>query len=361
MSLTTAQLTHPIRVLKRVQETADAVLLSLDIPPELKEKFKYEARQFVTFFMEINGENLNRSYSLCSAPGVDQDFQIAVKKVSGGKGSTFLCDVVKEGDVLNTTPPAGHFFKNLVKPQGVHFFLFAAGSGITPIFSILKRVLVDNEKNRVTLLYCNRDENSIIFKSALSDWQGKYGARLEVVHQLSKKTGRLNEKLISNLLKMSATDQPMEFYSCGPTPFMEMIRNTLLSAKMDRTQIHEENFAIGVSNHKPDPKNPHWTYIGPGTNDGTPEKLIATIDGNKIEVDVKPGLSILELLIEAGANPPYSCMAGACMACLAKVEAGQAYQEDPGILVDENIEKCEALTCQAKPLSRVVKVSYDNL
>ena len=132
----TSQFTKPLRVINRIQETPYAVSLILASPSEFKDKYKYEAGQFVSFFLKINGEEISRSYSLSSSPNVDEQFQVAVKKVPGGKASTYLCEQLQEGDILATTPPAGQFFK--LKNQPIHYFLFASRSGVTPIFSILK-------------------------------------------------------------------------------------------------------------------------------------------------------------------------------------------------------------------------------
>ena len=368
MSLSTSQLTKPLKVIRRIQETSDAVSLVLEIPNEFKEKFKYEAGQFVTFFLKIGGEELNRSYSLSSAPEVDSQFQVTIKKVPGGKGSTYLCEKVKEGDLLNTTPPAGHFYKHSTQRRPTQFFLFAAGSGITPIISISKRVLATSDENQVHLLYCNRDETNIILKNELTILQEKYPTRLFVRHTLTQPSekwqglkGRITTNAISDFLQTQDGMMAKEYYCCGPSGFMKMVKESLLSLKIAKESIHEESFATPIPANKDMPKNPSWTYIGPGTQDGEPEKIVAIISDEVVEVEAKKGMTILESLMEAGASPPYSCMAGACMACLAKVEEGLLYQEDPGILVEENIEKHETLTCQAKPLSRVVRVSYDNL
>ena len=148
MSLSVEQLTQPLKIAKRIQETADSVSLALEIPSTQKSNFNYQAGQFVTLFMDINGEQINRSYSLCTSPLTDQEFKITIKKVQGGKGSTFLCDKVKEGDTLRVTKPAGHFFKPSMMPT--QYFLFAAGSGITPIYSILKTVLTADEDNLIS-------------------------------------------------------------------------------------------------------------------------------------------------------------------------------------------------------------------
>lgn len=366
MSLTPEQLAKPLKVAKRIQETDDAVSLVLEIPLTAQTQYVYQAGQFVTFFLDVNGEKLSRSYSLSSSPLTDSEFKVTVKKVAGGKGSTFLCEKVNEGDFLLTTPPAGHFFKPSISAEGVHYILFAAGSGITPVFSIMKTVLTSSPLNRVTLVYCNRQEHTVIYQNELLDWENKKPKQLKVVHVMSKPgpswkghAGRLQSPLVEQIFS-DRGNQNCEYYMCGPTEFMDTIRSTLMSKGVAKEQIRSEDFGLAV--HKPQLNvNEGWTFIGPEKEVSSPEKITAIISGETFEVPAKEGQSILETLLEAGAQPPYSCMDGACMACLAKVLEGKVYQEDPGILSDDNVQNCETLSCQAKPASRFVKLSFDNL
>lgn len=371
MSLSTEQLTKPLKVARRIAETADAVSLVLEIPAELSSQFRYQAGQFVTFFMTIDGQAVNRSYSLSSSPLVDREFKITVKKVPGGKGSTFLCDKVKEGDTLLTTPPAGHFFKPTLSETGTHYYLFAAGSGITPLYSILKTVLNASSLNQVTLVYCNRDQNSVIYARELEVWQTQFPARLHIEHVFSKPqggwtglSGRLQPQLIADILKRQAPKSTScQHYLCGPREFMTMIKESLRNLGFSKDQIHEEDFGVGLT---PTPSiarvdNANWTLIGDEGPSESPEKIVATVNGETVEIAARSDISILEALLESGAQPPYSCLTGSCMACIGKIQEGKVYQEDPGILTDDNIVNRECLTCQAKPLSRIVKVSYDNL
>ncbi|HMN67949.1 MAG TPA: ferredoxin--NADP reductase [Bdellovibrionales bacterium] len=362
------QLGKPLKVLRRIQETPDAVSLVLEIPDSLRAQYRYQAGQFVTFFMNMGGEPLNRSYSLSSSPLVDKEFKITVKKVPLGRGSTFLCEQVQAGDTLLTTPPAGHFFKPSLEPKGTHYFLFAAGSGITPIYSIMKTVLSATPLNQVTLVFCNRNEESIIYREELDQWAKDHPARLDIVHVLSKpsdtwpgRPGRIHRQLIGEIVEMPARGaSAREYYICGPTEFMNTVKSSLAEHGVPAELIRIEDFAVAL--HKPTfVEKDSWTFIGPGTTSESPEKIVAEINGEIVEVAAKEGQSILETLLEAGAQPPYSCMDGSCMACLGKIQEGRVYQEDPGILIDENIKNCESLTCQAKPLSRIVKVTYDNI
>ncbi len=369
--MTPEQLSKPLKVKKRIQETPDAVSLVLEIPPDLKSQFRYQAGQFVSFFLDIGGEKISRSYSIPCSPLTDQEFKITVKKVPGGKGSTYLCDQVKEGDTLLTTPPAGHFFKPLLDEKGVHYLLLACGSGITPVFSILKTVLHAGPGNRATLVYGNRSETAIIYKSEIEQLAREFEERLKVIHVLSRPEanwngvcGRIDAQLIGRIAdEAAASGLTRDAYLCGPTEFMNSAKKILLEKNLPAERIHIEDFGTAV--HKPAPAGQkveeHWTFIGPSKVTEKPEKIIAQINGETVEVAAKEGQSILDTLLEAGAQPPYSCLDGACMACMGKIQDGRVYQVDPGILTEDNVVNCEALTCQAKPLSRIVKVSYDNL
>ena len=370
MSLNIDLLTKPLKVLKRIQETPEAVSLVLEIPEAHKKQYHYGAGQFVTFFMNINGEQINRSYSLSSSPLHDQEFKVTIKIVPNGRGSNFLCNQVKEGDLLHTTPPAGLFFKPSLESRGTHYYLFAAGSGITPVFSIMKTVLKASSMNHVTLVFCNRSEDSIIYRKELDQWAKEYPTRLDIIHTLTKPgpdwtghSGRISRQLISEVIEMPAQPTAREYYLCGPSDFMHTVKNGLVEHGVNKDLIRIEDFAIDL--HKPAPAGvkveSNWTLIGPADSNDPPEKIICELNGETTEVAAKAGQGIIETLLEAGLQPPYSCMDGSCMACLGKIVEGRVYQEDPGILMDDNIAKCEALTCQAKPLSRIVKVSYDNL
>ena len=242
MSLSADKLTKPLKVIKRIQETPEAVSLVLEIPEDLKAQYRYTAGQFVTFFLNVNGENINRSYSLSTSPLVDKEFKVTVKKVPGGRGSTFLCDQVKEGDTLATTPPAGHFFKPSLDSRGTQYLLFAAGSGITPVFSIMKTVLNASTLNHVTLVFCNRDEKSIIYRNEIEEWARNNPSRLDVIHTLSKPgpdwtghSGRIHRGLIAEVLEMPSPPTSREYYLCGPTEFMTTVKNALMETASLKT------------------------------------------------------------------------------------------------------------------------------
>lgn len=372
MSLKVEDFTHPLKVSRKIEETSEATSFAFEIPENLKEKFKYEPGQFVSLFLNVNGEELSRSYSLCSAPDVDDDFKITVKRVPGGRGSNYLCDHVKVGDTLRVSPPSGHFFK--YKEAVKHIALFGAGSGITPLFSILKYVLKKNSQTQVTLVFANRSEDQIIYHKELAEWGDEYASRFQIHHLLSRPsaaweapTSRITEgwlKAFSKTLEV----EPYEIYLCGPDGYMDLVKTTLIQCGIPASTIYQESFnTSGPLSHKSHATDTGTevdtegkTLIGTASAEQAESyEVEVTLMGETKTYHVSKDESILEALIEAGENPPYSCMDGGCMACMGKVTEGLVMQDDPGILTQENIDVGECLTCQAKPRAKNTKVSYD--
>lgn len=351
---------HLLTVKQKIKETKDACTFVLEVPTDKKKEFEYHAGQFLTLFLQVNGEDLQRSYSISSTPAVDAHLSISVKRVTGGRASNWLCDHLKEGDELRVSVPMGSFYQ--ANDQTQHYILFAAGSGITPIFSILKEVL-SKTKAHVHLFFGNRTEQDVIYREGLESWQKQYGERLSIHHHLSEKMGRCSEKIILNFiatLGKSISADNTELYLCGPEGFMINVESSVKSLK-NPLPIRKESFGSTV---KPVAKESvlkgFETVIGSGT-EATPETIRALINGELVEVQAHPELSVLESLLEAGHNPPFSCMEGSCMACMAKLKQGKVYQDDPGILTEDNLSQMEILTCQAKPLSARVELDFDDL
>jgi ring-1,2-phenylacetyl-CoA epoxidase subunit PaaE len=367
------KITSPLKVAIKLQETEDAYSFQLDIPPDLKSKFAYQAGQFVTLFLEVNGQEISRSYSLSTSPTFDKNFQITVKRVKGGLGSNFLADHIESDDTLLVTPPQGTFFKPLSPGPATHYFLFAAGSGITPIFSIMKELLSTRSEEKIYLFYCNRSENDVIYKNQIETLKNQYPNRLSVTHMLSQPVasrltlvGRCSALLVKNfVVENSEGALQRQAYMCGPEGFMDQVQQGLQLAGLTQEEIRKESFGVTIVPAAPSQGASFDLsakfVIGDATAPlATPKKLIATLGGETVEVDLNPDLSILENLIEAGQNPPYSCMNGACMACMGKVKQGRVYQDDPGILTEENMAAGETLTCQARALTETVKIDYDD-
>jgi ferredoxin-NADP reductase len=365
MSLKIEDFTFPLKVAQKVEETREATSFVFEIPAELKSKFEYQPGQFVSLFLNVNGEELSRSYSLGSSPEADRDFKITVKRVDGGRGSNYLCDHIQVGDSLRVSPPSGHFFK--YQGEVKHYVLFGAGSGITPLFSILKYVLKKNPQAQVTLVFANRSEEHIIYRQELQKWAEEHSSRFQIHHLLSQPgtawelpTSRLTEGWLKAFSK-TLDVKPFEIYLCGPDGYMELVKNTLSGCGVPEENIHQESFTTTTSvTNKPATDVDGKTLIGTATPEMEDTyEVEVTLSGETKTFTIDKDSSILEALIEQGENPPYSCMDGGCMACMGKVLEGVVMQEDPGILTQENIDVGECLTCQAKPRARKVKVTYD--
>lgn len=367
--------TSPLKVKKKLAETPTAFSFELEIPGTLKSEFQYTAGQFITLFMNINDEWISRSYSLCTSPHFDEHFQITVKRVVGGRGSNWLADQINEGDTLNVTAPQGTFFQPLPEKENNCYFLFAAGSGITPIFSIAKEVLKTESTAQVFLFYSNRNEKDVIYKDLLTQISEDFKERFHLTYMFSKPetsrltlVGRCSSLMAKNyVVENSENAGERQAYMCGPEGFMDEVEKGLQEAGLSQDRIRRESFGTPMApSQTAGPESDDEfslegkVVIGDDTPLAPAKTIKAVINGETIEVAADKNTSILESLIEAGQNPPYSCMNGACMACMAKVSQGRVYQEDPGILTEENIQSGETLTCQAKPLTETVIIDYDD-
>ena len=364
-----AQITYPLIVKKKIKECEDACTLIL-VPknPEDEKLFLYKPAQFLSFYIEVDGKKVMRSYSISSCSLMRENLTTSIKKLPHGKASSYLVDELKENDIIYSSRPQGRFFKmpETLKPR--HYLMVAGGSGITPLFSIIKTALLSDDKNQVTLVYCNRNENSIIYKNTLEEWQKKYSDRFKIIHFISRpltkdypNTGRIGEKdfrVIAEEYGKSKCD--LESYLCGPIELMKMAEG-ILREKMDRKMIRKESFGV-VPKKKPStaPKAAVIISAEEGDEPQIVESIHAQLDGERIEIPAEPDASILDQLIDAGHAPPFSCMEGNCMTCMAVLKKGRVYQDELGILVEENIEAKEILTCQAKPLTRIVEVDYES-
>lgn len=366
--LTKEQLTHKLKVKKKVPETDDTYSFVLEIPAELKDKFNYKAGQFVTLFVEPKAEEVRRSYSLSSSPDWDEEFKISVKRVDGGLVSNWLIDEVNEGDFLHVTPPAGLFC--LPKEHSSEFVFIAGGSGITPVISLIKSALKTVENSRIALLYCSRNEESVIFHRELRELTSKYPDRFRYENNLTQplkefsgRKGRLHSTDIRDFWNENECSPKAQHFLCGPDGLMTTAEAALELLGVPRDNLHRESFtAASTSNTESDyleSVGDDAVFIGDKTQADTPLKIEAEVDGEWVSVDAKEGLSVLETLLEAGHNPPYSCMDGACMACMGKVQDGLVYQDDMGILTEDNTEVGECLTCQAKPASKKLKLTFE--
>ena len=357
---------HKLKVSEVKNEIAEAVSVSFVVPVELKEAFNYKPGQFTTLKMVINGESVNRSYSFCSSPYHNEAITIAVKRVAGGKGSNFINDNFKPGVEVEVMEPMGNFHSPIDPANAKQYVLFAGGSGITPIIAILKSVLIKEPKSSVVLFYGNRNQSSIIFKDKLEKLQIEYGGRLKIVHILdvpeagwSGYSGFILKDLALKLLRENTNlnFQHTEFFICGPTPMMKQVEEALGALQIPKEKVHIEYFTAKLEEDK------HAAGVGSAAQGAEPfsgkTRVKIIYDGNTREFDVKEKETILEAALDAGYDPPYSCMVAACCTCRAKLISGKVEMDDRESLTDAEISKGYVLTCQSHPKSHGIVLNYD--
>jgi len=332
---------HPLRVAKVVRETADASSFVLDVPLEIADGFAYEAGQFLTFRADIDGVQHLRCYSMSSSPLVGDELQVTVKRVPGGVVSNWMIDTLVVGTEIDATYPAGVFVLGAT-PRDI--VAFAGGSGITPVFSIVKTALA-NTTRRVHLLYANRDRESVIFAAALDALAGRYGDRLVVHHHFDVDRGFVGDGDVRRFL--GATSEA-DFYICGPAPFMDIVEGTLLAGGVDVDRVHIERF----TSTDPD--------LGE-TADDAPEDVEVRIElgGRTAVAQYRHGTTILQTARAVGMRPPFSCEAGNCASCMAKVVTGSALMRNNNALTPDEVAEGWVLTCQAVPTSPSLHVIYE--
>ncbi len=362
-----------LRIKSITPETADTVTLELDITPELAPLFQYKQGQYITIRHEADGHELRRSYSMSSSPSEDR-LAVTVKKVSGGQVSSWLHDEIKEGDTVEVAAPQGRFYNDLNPEKRRTYYLFGAGSGITPLMSIAKTVLENEPMSAIFLLYGSRNEEQIIFRDALDALSERYVGQLHVEHVLSQpkkegsgggifgifkksttnwkgKTGRIDGRTAMYFLDENMAHGPESdciYFICGPGSMTETVKTTLLARDIPTKQIHTEHFVN--ANHVAG----EFDASGPAGN-----RIIVHLKGEKIELPVPDGATILDVLVKEKFDPPYSCTAGACSTCMAKVISGKVRMDACYALDDDEVKAGYILTCQSHPETPVVELSYD--
>lgn len=357
---------HKLKVSKVNRETADAVSVSFSVPAELKENFNFIQGQYLTLRLTVNGETINRSYSLCSSPYGDEDPTVAVKRVEGGRASNFINDKVNIGDEVEVMEPMGNFHTPLNDSNQKHYILFGGGSGITPMMSIIKSVLVKEPQSKITLFYGNRDLESVIFRAQLDQMSQDQADRLKVIHILDKAdqgwsgyTGIMNQATVLQLLRenTSLSFDNAEIFICGPSPMMAEVKQALQTMGLPDEKVHIEYFTA-----KAPGDDVESASVGAGDSDeeisgSTKVKII--YDGKEHEFEMDTGDTVLEAALDAGYDPPYACMVAACCTCRAKLLGGKVEMDDRESLTDDEIEEGYVLTCQAHPKTHGVVLNYD--
>lgn len=335
---------HTLRVKEMIKETKDAVSVVFDIPDSLKETFNYKAGQYLTLKMPINGEEVRRSYSISSVPDEGQ-LKITSKRVKNGKMSNYIYDSLSVGDEVEVMPPDGNF--TLKNPQKA-LILFAAGSGITPIISILKSYLKAGGP-RVYLFYGNRSEEDIIFKKELEAIRAQHADKFMIMNYLSSNGERLDKERCMSLVG-NAQAGMADYYICGPEGMINSVRSALETAGLPQEEIFVEYFSTSVSEEKTERQ----------VTSGDVNDIIVKIDDEEHQITLEKGESIVDGAERIGVDPPYSCRSGVCTTCKAKLISGEVEMENNFGLGQDEIDEGYVLCCIGYPKTAGVKIDWDD-
>lgn len=351
---------HKLKVASIEKTTEDCAIISLSVPAKLRKKFEFTQGQYLTLEADINGEKVRRSYSLCSSP-FDKEWKVGIKKIEDGKFSTFANDVLKVGDKLDVAPPNGKFFTKVDKNNQKNYVAFAAGSGITPIFSIIKTHLIAEPKATFKLFYINQTVKSIILKEELEGLKNQFMERFEIYYFLTREhrniplfAGRLNEEKMETIFKsICDVSQIDDYFSCGPEAMILMIRDFLTKKGADKNRIHFELF--NTSGSQADFKKKIAKKLSGKVTD------VTIIEGGKsINFQIKTGSdNLLDAAQKNAADLPFACKGGVCCTCRAKLVEGKVEMAVTYGLEDEEVEAGFVLTCQAIPTTDKVVVDFD--
>ena len=355
--MSTQFFTLTVSALDKPIETATTI--SFDVPTHLYEQFDYQPGQHLVIKFKIEGKEVRRSYSLNSSPFLEEQLQVTVKRVKDGLVSNFVNDQLQVGDTMEVMLPQGRFYANIQKEAYKTYFLFAAGSGITPIISIAKSVLVASPNSMVHLFYGNSNQDTIIFKKELEELEKTYSERFNLVQTLSSpkvwstweqwkgRKGRIDTANIEWFIENHPPiAQSTEYYACGPGAMNVAVKNTLINLGVPKNLIHIEQFggqtAEATTNIQAIPD----------------AQLLVQLNGQQHELVIPEGKTVLSALKAASLEPPFSCESGVCGTCVATLHKGTAEMKSCMALEDDDIKKGLILTCQALPTSEKVELRF---
>jgi len=343
---------HKLSIEEIKKETKNAVSILFNIPENLQDEFKFTPGQYITIKKEIDGKELRRAYSICSSEK-SNSIRIGIKAVDNGTFSIFATTKLTEGDILEVSPPEGRFILN-PESDGQYYLAFAAGSGITPVLSMLKSVLETENNNKFVLVYGNKSPAVTMFKDEIDELSAKHSDRLFVYYSFSEANeedalfGRIDTSTVNFIIKNKHKGIDFdEFFLCGPEDMIDKVKSDLLDKKISEDNIHFELFSTKVEE-----KDAIVSLDG--------EALITVVlDDEEETFSMKKEKSILEVVLAKGLDAPYSCQGGICSSCLAQVTEGKAVMDANSILSDEEVEEGLILTCQAHPTTDKITIDYD--
>jgi ring-1,2-phenylacetyl-CoA epoxidase subunit PaaE len=350
---------HPLRVTEVSRLTDDAVAVTFDVPGDLADRFRFAPGQHVTMRLIIDGQDVRRSYSICAPAGAGK-LRVGVKRLPGGVFSNYVNDRLKAGDVVEVMPPGGEFTIDIEPTRPRRAVAIAAGSGITPVLSLISSSLEQEPLARWTLIYGNRTVSSIMFLDEIEGLKDRFHPRLQVFHVLSREgsdipllSGRIDEEKIRTICGRLIGDEEVDgFYLCGPYGLVTESRRVLGAMGVPDDRIHDELFFAGpldLSSLPPEPP----------AGEGTVE-LTVILDGRAVQTRMTPETTILDAALRVRSELMFSCKGGMCATCKGRVEEGEVMMAKNYALVDSEVEQGWVLTCQARPVTDRVVVRYDH-
>lgn len=350
---------YKLKVKEVRRETPECVSIAFEIPEEHKEIFKFEHGQYITIRKEFKGEEIRRSYSLCTSP-LDNDFRVAVKQMYDGIFSSYANSELKAGEILEVMPPLGKFTAPIDADHEVNYIGFAAGSGITPIMSILKTVLQLETKSTFTLFYGNKNVETVIFRQELEALKNQFMGRFSIHYILSREaigsplfkghiTGEKCREYAKNLFDPKTVG---DIFICGPESMLIDLKDTLMDMGVSDRKIHFELFITsGIAKKKHDEQIIETDVLS---------EVTIIIDGDEFNFNLKTtDVNILDAALKNGANLPFACKGGVCCTCRAKVLEGKVDMEVNYSLEPDELEQGYILTCQSHPLTKKVVITFD--
>lgn len=345
---------HKLPVKEIIRETRDAVTILFYIPENLKNEFRFIPGQYITIQKIVNGELLRRAYSISSSPK-SKEIRVTVKAIKDGKFSVFANTRLKEGDIIDVSIPEGKFILNTDSKHRKNYLGFAAGSGITPVLSMIKSVLETEKDSKFILVYGSKSDDQTIFKAKLDELSKSFPNNFEVNYVFSQKlsdyalSGRINKKIVSEITQKRYKELTFdEVFICGPEQMIDTVKGSLIDQNITSKNIHFELFSSSPS--KENIINPTGTT-----------QITFILDEEEKTLEMKKEEVILNIALKNNLDAPYSCQGGICSSCLAKIVEGNAVMEKNKILDKKEIAEGLILTCQAHPTTSKIVIDFDNV
>ena len=359
---------HPLRIERASPEAAGAVAVTFGVPPALRAEFDFQPGQFLTLRTRLDGKEERRSYSICSPHQrylQDGEIEVGIKPVEGGSFSRWAVQALRAGETVEVMPPEGRFTPRVVDAR--RRVGFVAGSGITPLLSIISTTLAQQPDSSFTLVYGNQRMNTIMFNEALQDLKDRYPARLTLIHLLSRQpqetallNGRIDQAKVNELLQtLMPVGSIDEAFLCGPEGMIDAAQAALLGAGLAPGRVHAERFYSDGALAAPAARPVAPAPVRAAAAAEAPTRLEIVLDGKTHSLAMGPQDRVLDVALEAGLDLPYSCKGGVCCTCRARILEGRAEMERNFTLEPAEIEQGFVLTCQARPLTPTLVVSYD--